>query len=75
LRECKRRIDGFAARVPNAHVVDFMIGSDLTRRDENYWDPIHYTQAVAEILTQAIGDAVRERRDRQGLYRYSGSSP
>lgn len=73
--ECKRRLAARAARGANRHLVDFMIDSDLTRRDENYWDPLHYTQAVAAVLTQAVGDAVRERRDRQGLHRYFGSSP
>ncbi|MGQ0677731.1 MAG: hypothetical protein ACT4N4_16820 [Rhodospirillales bacterium] len=73
--ECKRRLAAMAGSRRNAHVVDFMIESDITRRDGNYWDPLHYTQAVAATLTQAIGDAVRERRDRQGLYRYFGPSP
>lgn len=73
--ECKRRLWALVGRTPNAHIVDFMIESQITRRDENYWDPFHYTQAVAAILTQAIGDAMRERRDRQGFYRYFGSSP
>ena len=73
--ECKRRLVSLAALARNAHVIDFMIESDITRRDGNYWDPLHYTQAVAAVLTQSIGDAVRERRDRQGLYRYFGPSP
>jgi hypothetical protein len=73
--ECKRRLAARAAGGANRHLVDFMIDSDITRRDENYWDPLHYTQAVAAVLTQAVGDAVRARRDRQGLHRYFGSSP
>jgi len=73
--ECKRRLAAAAARGGNTHLVDFMIDSDITRRDENYWDPLHYTQAVAARLTQAIAAAVGERRDRQGLYRYFGPSP
>ncbi len=73
--ECKRRIAAMIALQRNAHIVDFMIASDITGRDENYWDPLHYTQAVAAVLTQAIGDAVLEHRDGQGLYRYFGPSP
>jgi hypothetical protein len=72
--ECKRRIAALAATLSNAHVLDFMIDSDLTRRDENYWDPLHYNEAVAQVLTQAIGDAVAFRPDRQGLYRHIGPS-
>ena len=68
--ECKRRLAGLVSRAENAHVVDFMIESDITRRDGNYWDPLHYTQAVAVQLTQALAEAVRQRRDRPGLYRY-----
>jgi hypothetical protein len=73
--ECMRRLAARARRTENIHLVDFMIDSDITRHDENYWDPLHYREAVAARLTQAIGDAVRERRDRQGLYRYFGPSP
>lgn len=73
--ECKRRLVATAAKTPNAHIVDFMIESEITRRDENYWDPLHYTQAVAALITQSLVDAVRERRDRQGFYRYFGPSP
>ena len=73
--ECKRRLGARAAGGENVHLIDFMIESDITGRDENYWDPLHYTKAVATLLTQSIGDAVGERRDRQGLYRYFGPSP
>ena len=72
--ECKRRLAAMAAGAQNAHVVDFMIESGITTRDANYWDQLHYTQAVAVQLTQALAQAVSQRQNQPGLYRYLGPS-
>lgn len=69
-RECKRRITEMAARVPNAHVLDFMIPSRITRRDENYWDPLHYGAGVAEQLAELIAKAVAARRGVDDVFHY-----
>ncbi len=72
--ECKRRLAAVAAARANAHLVDFMIESPITTRDENYWDPLHFTTAVADRLADALAEAVRQRRDAKGAYRYFGGS-
>jgi len=72
LDECKRRILTMVRKVANAHVLDFMIRSEITGRDENYWDPLHYSVKVADLVATLIGQGVRERRGRPGLFAYLG---
>lgn len=50
LADCKRRIVELAASRPNSYVLDMMFASDLTRADSNYWDPLHFSEAVAAQL-------------------------
>ncbi len=57
LRECKNRVGLMAQRIPAARVLDFMIDSELTRNDGNYWDALHYRTATAERLERLIRDA------------------
>jgi hypothetical protein len=45
-------------RHPNAFVMDFMIESPLTTRDEHYLDPVHYTADAATIIADAIAAGV-----------------
>ncbi len=68
--ECKRRLADLAARNENAYVLDFMIESRITDRDENYWDPLHYSVDVADRLPGLIAFAVRERRGIPGMFNY-----
>ena len=72
-QECKRRITSLASRVPNSHVLDFMIESEVTRFDENYWDSLHYTVEIADWIVRLVAEGVRERRDKPRLYRYLSS--
>jgi hypothetical protein len=77
--ECKRRLAAMAAARTNVHLVDFMIESPITTRDENYWDPLHFRTGIADRLSDAMAEAVRSRRDGQdrefkGVYRYFGGS-
>jgi len=60
--ECKARIAALAIRrgVP---LVDFRIKSDLTTRDENYWDKLHYRVPVAERIVRDLGRAVATWQD------------
>ena len=48
-RECKARILEIAARY-EVGVMDYMIDSPITRVDDNYWDPLHYTAPVAREI-------------------------
>lgn len=73
-QECKARLAAMAGAAGNGHVVDFMIESPLTTTDSNYWDRLHFTQAISTLLGEAMARATRENRDEPGLYRYSGPS-
>jgi hypothetical protein len=70
--ECKRRLASMAAARANVHLVDFMIESPITTRDENYWDPLHFRMPIADRLSDAMAEAVKARRDQPGVYRYFG---
>lgn len=52
--ECKRRIANAIKEHENGRTLDFMIRSDITTRDENYWDHKHYTVPVASQLVDLI---------------------
>ena len=56
--ECKQRIARLAADIPNMRVADFMIASPFTTRDENYWDPLHYSVAAADELMRDLAAAM-----------------
>ncbi len=73
--ECRRRLVAIAAQAENSHVIDFMIPSEITRDDRNYWDPLHYSVEVAQRLARLIGEGVESRRSRPELYRYLGPAP
>ncbi|MDH3690983.1 MAG: hypothetical protein OEU36_16165 [Gammaproteobacteria bacterium] len=56
--ECKRRIAETFKAHDNARMLDFMIHSSITTRDENYWDHKHYTVPVASQLVDLIAMGV-----------------
>ena len=68
--ECKHRLAILAAEGPNAHTIDFMIRSQITTHDENYWDVLHYSVETADRLAELIGTGIAERRGREGLFNY-----
>jgi hypothetical protein len=68
-RECKRRLTEIAEGFANAHVLDFMIPSKITRHDENYWDRLHTTVEVADRVSELIAQGVRTRCGVEGLMR------
>jgi hypothetical protein len=69
--ECKARVAEIAAR-HGAHDVDFRILSDVTRRDENYWDRLHYRVPVATKIVEGLAEAVRTQQDSAtGFWVYS----
>jgi hypothetical protein len=72
--ECKRRLTALAETVPNAHVLDFMIGSAITREDARYWDTLHYNTETATEIGAAIARGVAEREGEPELFNYLGGS-
>lgn len=52
--ECKKRISLLVNSIENVSLLDFMIDSPFTRRDENYWDPLHFTQKASDLLVGLI---------------------
>ncbi len=68
--ECKMRLTGIATARPMTHVIDFMFPSEITRHDENYWDALHYSVAVANELVRFIDEAIDRREGRADYYRY-----
>ena len=58
---CKRAVAELAAG--RAEVLDFMIRSVITESRSNYWDPLHFREAVAArvavLLARPDGDEVR----------------
>jgi len=73
-RECKQRIVAMAGGHANTHVLDFMIDSQITRVDENYWDALHYSLAVADRLAELTARGVAERRSAPDLFDYLSTS-
>lgn len=52
--ECKMRLAALAAAAPDTRLVDFMIPSEVTRADDNYWDPLHYRMRVSSWLARSL---------------------
>ncbi len=59
--ECKKRVTDMGQTVPQLTVVDFMFKSSITTNDNNYWDPMHYSVAIADKIEQTLGDIVMKQ--------------
>lgn len=70
LDDCKAQLSAILAGKANSHVVDFTIRSDITLRDENFWDRQHYTIDIARKIPPFISEAIETRRNRKGYFRY-----
>ncbi|CAH2602969.1 conserved protein of unknown function [Rhodovastum atsumiense] len=57
--ECKRRVAALGRSLPNLAVVDFMIPGPITLDDDNYWDPHHYRNGIAERIVADLAGALR----------------
>jgi hypothetical protein len=66
--ECKKRFATMAERHPNTVVLDFMIPSPITSRDENYWDPLHYSVSVADRIARLVAAGASGKPAPQGEY-------
>ena len=60
--ECKARIASLAA-ARRILAIDFRVWSDITQRDENYWDPLHYRVPIAERIAKGVATALATGRD------------
>ncbi len=63
VNECIRRIQRIASGHHKMTIVDFMIASDLTTRDDNYWDDIHYRLEPSFEITRDITDAIKTKKE------------
>lgn len=75
MRECKIRVAAMAKAYPNSIVLDFMIPSPITKRDENYWDPLHYRVSVADKLAALIAEGAMGAAAPDGEYLVPGKNP
>jgi len=66
--ECKTRLLRIA-EANSVRVIDFMIDSEITRVDDNYWDSLHYRAPVARILERDIAAVLRESVLQSSRYR------
>ena len=52
---CKEEITALAREIrPDAAVLDLMLFSSLTGKDENYWDNVHFNRASADRIARLI---------------------
>lgn len=72
---CKQEVADILSSRGRAHVVDFMIRSDITMEDRNYWDPLHYTRETADLLVRELETAVKTRQSNPAYYEYIGPTP
>lgn len=68
LKQCKSRFLNFAKTRNNVHIFDFMIKSDITLKDENYWDPLHYNLMVAKRLMDSLEEGMKNKKSALGGY-------
>lgn len=69
-KEFKRRVAAIVCRYPNTALIDFMIKSPITTRDENFLDQIHYSVPVAEIIAQSIAMGTFTQTEMPFFHRY-----
>jgi hypothetical protein len=66
---CKGRIAGIA-RKHGVKVADFSIPSEITMKDLNYWDPLHYRLPIAGRIVGGLKAAAETGRDApDGIYK------
>ncbi len=60
--ECKMRIAEMAKR-HDAAFVDFNIKSEITSKDDNYWDRLHYREPIADRIVADLAEALTTGKD------------
>ena len=71
--EFKRRLAEVTCRYENALLIDFMIKSPITTKDENYFDHIHFTVPIAKEIAHAIAREVVSQAISPNYIRYCNS--
>jgi hypothetical protein len=61
LQDCKAQIERIAAG-QGAVIADYAHGSQLTRADDNYWDPVHYRLPIARRIEADLIALAQGRR-------------
>ncbi len=73
---CKYAVVEAVGLRPDTLIVDFMLDSELTRDDRNYWDGMHFNSATALRLAQLAAAAdrgtLKEKDPIKVLYRSAG---
>lgn len=70
LKKCKAKFIEFAQKKHNVQIFDFMIASEITLKDENYWDPMHYNLSVAARLMDSLEEGIKHSESKIGGYKY-----
>lgn len=60
--QCKSEISKLSSNFENIHLVDFMFFSDITTKDSNYWDSLHYRLDIAEQIPSLIFQTIKYRK-------------
>ena len=66
LRECKARSAALLSDLPNLLTLDYMQVSALTSSDDNFWDAVHTTRAIARLIETDIAAVVAGRAPPSG---------
>lgn len=64
LDRCKSEVTEIFGASGRHMVVDFMIPSDITMEDSNYWDAVHYSTDTADRIVDVLG---RMRSEGHGI--------
>jgi hypothetical protein len=56
---CKETYRLLAGARANTQLLDFLFDSPMARRDENFWDAIHYRGPVARVIEDRVVDALK----------------
>ena len=62
LETCKQEVRTLAAKRPGTTIIDLLADADLARRDDLFWDNIHYRGAVARRIETEIASALQGAR-------------
>jgi len=60
--QCKTDILKLSNNFENIYLVDFMFFSDITTKDSNYWDSLHYRIDIAEQMPSLIFQTIKIRK-------------
>jgi hypothetical protein len=56
---CKAAYRAIAADRPRTAMIDLLTDGPIARKDENFWDRIHYRAPVARVIEDKIAEALR----------------